>query len=167
MNTVVGLSGIFLNLPHRLSITFRQAAVNDPGSLPRRFWYLLPRPAAILLYRLRHVLRSQETGIVCIHQRHNILFLLRHPAKLRKGIPVMQFMTHRLDHPKPHDIFQIAKTVFIPALIGEISLPALFPAIRFRQFHPHQRPCTGTDIQPVSLRFRHRHHRRGRIVTAA
>ena len=99
---------------------------------------------AIIPDRFYHAVRGKETVIIHIDYRSKVPANIGQLVKLLKAVRMPEFAPQGLHHPHAHDVFQIAVTVVITALIGEIMFPALFRAIGNQAFNAHQRPCAGT-----------------------
>ena len=159
MDSAEGSACHFLQFPGCPSVTLGQAGVDHRGNLPQSLRNRLSAVGTGLLHFLRHTLRGQETLIVGVHPGREIPVFLRHLTDLGKGIPVLKFMAHRLNHPQSHDVLQITEPVAVAALVSEISSAAFLGAVRLHPLDSHQRPGSGADIDEIVIIGRHRQHR--------
>jgi hypothetical protein len=72
-------------------------------------------------------------------------------ASFFKGVPASPSFSNRLDHPKPHDIFEVTVPALVATLVSIVRRAAFFRAIRQQRFHPHQRPGSGTQVDALSV----------------
>ena len=103
-----------------------------------------------------HALGSKETAVVYIDSEGGGIVFLCHVAEHIEGIIASQLLFHRLDHPQPGDILEIAVSAVESALVGEVMKAALLACIGGKSFDTDERPCSGAYVDDILGICRHR-----------
>ena len=120
--------------------------------------------------RRRHVFGAEKPGEVGVNQaakRRCLGGQLHHlgvvvgPSLFLKRPPAL------LHQPQPHDVLQQSPRAIEPTLVGHVAGQRLRRQCRPREFEPHERPGSRTDVRPPPgpcQAGRHRRHGRTGVV---
>ena len=158
IQTGAGFSGERFEFPHRILIAPRQPVIDTGGQLSRRLRHSLARAGAVGAHCFDHALRGEKGRIVHINPGGEFPHSLRLTAQPGKVIFLPQLRADGLQHPEPHNVFQITDGAAEAAFIGQVGQAAGLGAVRFAALHADKRPGARAEEEEIFFLCRDSQH---------